>query len=143
MPIGEDIPMLIPISIILTVIVLFLFSVFITISEKNDIVRMSQVSLDVADRVININFTDGFGNINSSIYNRIGVNSSNKNWALLGINVNYKMKINISDSVNGRYWCWKNTNAGPEDNSITNSIPVMLVNETHKDLGKVTVIVSK
>ena len=143
MPIGEDIPMLIPVSIILTVIVLFLLGTFADIGEKNDLVRMSQTSLDTLDYASNILFSDGHGNMDYNKLRALGAAYSCQSFTRLNLTMNYKMKINVSDSISGKYWCWKNMDDDPEKNSITNYMPTIIINDTNKNLGKVTVIVSK
>jgi len=139
MPIGEDIPMLIPISILITVIVLFVFGMYTNITEQNELVRMSQVSMDTVDYIANIKYGDGLGNIN---YSKLGVSNISKTWDTLKITVNYKMNISVYDSTVNKIWWWTNINEAPEK-SIVTSIPFVIINGNNTDLGKVTVIVSK
>ncbi len=52
MPVGEEVPILIPVSIVLVVFILALFTLYINFSNQTEIVEMSQKSLNVAEYVI-------------------------------------------------------------------------------------------
>lgn len=140
MPLGEDVPMLVPISIVLTVMVLFLIGVFMNMAEQNQIVRMSQMSLDTMNYLTNVVFADEFGNLD---YDKLGTGWGCQSLDDLNITVNYRMKINVSDSANNRWWCWENNNFKNSKTTITNAVPVIILNNEKTDLGKVSVSVSK
>lgn len=52
MPVGEEVPILIPVSIILVIFILALFTLYINFSNQTEIVEMSQKSLTIAEYVI-------------------------------------------------------------------------------------------
>jgi hypothetical protein len=139
MPIGEDIPMLIPISILITVIVLFIFGVYTNMTEQNELIRMSQVSIDTVDYIANIKYGDDRGNLNRS---KLGANLTTKDWTYLKMNVNYKMNITIYDYTTKATWTWRNFE-GDIEKSVVTSVPINIFNGNTTNLGKVTVSVSK
>ena len=142
MPIGEDLPMLIPISILITVIVLFIFGVYTNMTEQDELIRMSQISLDTIDYTANIMLSDGSSNLEYS-FERFNTSRICHDMDYKNITVNYKVKINVSDSDTGRSWCWDNYDNAPEEESIVNTIPIMIINGSKTDLGEVTVSVGK
>ncbi|MDD5182154.1 MAG: hypothetical protein PHC66_03220 [Candidatus Nanoarchaeia archaeon] len=142
MPIGEDIPMLIPISILLTVVVLFVFSMFISITSQNELIRMSQLSMDTMDYVANIKFSDGFGNLD---YDKFGTYFLGicKDVDRFNITANYKVNITVYDSTSNRIWCWHNTDEEAYKNSIVNTLPFIIKHDNETHFGQVTVVVGK
>jgi hypothetical protein len=136
MPIGEDVPMLIPISIVLVVFILFLFTLFTNFSEQSEIVRMSQTSLNIGERLINIKFATMTG-INGTLLGNIH-NCANYKISALDISSNYKVMINITDKVNqSRFWCWGTVKDAEE--VVTNRLPTLII-ENNKTIPAMVVI---
>ncbi len=135
MPVGENIAVLIPLSIILTVTLLFVFSLFIQFSERMDIVKMSQTSLNVGEYVINDEF-----------HYKNGIALPENHWGCgkiseLNITSNYKVKINITNLETGRWWCWGNVDGA--DKVVVNSLPTLIIKGENVSLAKVSIIVGK
>ena len=145
MPIGEDIPILIPIAIILVVVMLFLLPLFINFSEQSDIIRMSQTSLDIGEYIIYINSNE-LGNLNISTlnsYSEASLNCPNKCSKLSKLNIssNYRTSILINDTTSDRCWCWGNIYEA-KDVVITN-IPTLIIENEKTIPAMVKVSVSK
>ena len=152
MPIGEDVPMLIPVSIVLVVFVLFLFSLFTGFGEKSEIVRMSQVSLNVGEYIINAHprISAEFGMLNGTyLYS----NSFSIKWArdncpnncknssaryLMNFSSSYPIavKIEAGDSC----WCWEELKT---ETVVVNTFPVLILNNSKTIPAKVVVSVGK
>jgi hypothetical protein len=68
MPVGEDIPMLIPISIVLVAFIIFLVTLISNFSEQTEIVKLSQVSTNIGDYLLNNhpNLSLGMGRLNGT-----------------------------------------------------------------------------
>ena len=125
MPLGEDIPILIPISIVLVVFILSLFTLYSNFSDRTEIVEMSQKSLNIAEYIIAnkeiIEFSNGYcRNVNE--------------W---NISSNYKVYITVMKIEDNSFSCWgniKNSNT-----VVTNSLPFLI----EDDLAKVVVSIGK
>ena len=148
MPVGEDIPMLIPIAIVLVMFLLFVLSLFTNFSEQQDIVKMSQVSTGISDYMINTWFvgaSTGKLNLTKISSKFSGCNPSCCGLESLYISPSYQVKINITDTSSGNWWCWTNTNSYSANvtTAVVNSFPVLLLNDTSTDYGQVKVIVAK
>jgi hypothetical protein len=142
MSIGEDIPMLIPTSIVLVTFILFVMSLFGSFSEKFDAARMSQASLTTGDYLVNVRFSTGTGELD---LDGLGNDFTFcRDIAQINITSNYQLAINISDA-SGRYWCWDNTNSFSREprTQITNILPVLLSNSTDTINGQVKISVGK
>lgn len=141
MPIGEDVPMLIPISIVLTVFVLFFIFLFINFSERNEIIRMSEAAMDISDLSANIIFSDSLGRIDED---KLGSSGHCKELSDINITPNYHTKINISKST-GEYWCWDNTNyySDKPKSVVTKAIPILIEDNYTITAGKLVVSIGK
>jgi len=143
MPIGEDIPMLIPISIVLVIFLVFVLSLFANFSEQHDIVKMSQSSLTTGSYLINVKFGTRTGMLDIS---KLGYNFTVcRDISQLNISSSYQMRINISDTTSGKNWCWDNTNSYSKEptTSVSNNFPVLFLNDTTTEFGQVKISVSK
>ncbi len=136
MPVGEDIPMLIPISIVLVVFLLFLFALFANFSEKSEIVKMSQTTLDIGEYIINIQFAEEYG-ISSPPQSQWGCRDISE----LNISPNYKTKINITNLETGRWWCWGDISNSKE--IVTNNLPTLIIENGKTIPALVSVSVGK
>ena len=136
MPIGEDIPILIPISIVLVVFLLFLFTLFTNFSEQSEIVRMSQTSLNIGEYLINVQFKEEDG-IASPSDSHWGCHDLNE----LNISSNYQTQINITNLETGRWWCWGSMYKAKD--VVTNNFPVLIVEDGKTMPAKVVVSVGK
>ena len=141
MSIGEDVPMLVPVSIVLTIFLLFIFFLFANSSENFDIVKMSQTSLSVGDYIIKIT-NSGINTLSKEKLDSLGGNCNYKCASLKEVNItsNYKLYVYVKDS-NGNCWCW-----GKEKDStkaVSNALPVLIKEKDKLILGKVTAVVSK
>lgn len=152
MPIGEDIPILIPISIILVVFLLFLFALFTNLSSNTDIIKMSQTSLSIGDYVINAhpNISAGLGMLNGT-----ALYSEKYKWAkdhcsendcahsymkhLSNISAPYKLSIKIK--TNQTCWCWGEIKDSKE--VVTNNFPTLIINKSKTIPAVVIVSVGK
>lgn len=125
MPLGEDVPILIPISIVLVIFILSLFALYSNFSERTEIVEMSQKSLNIAEYIISNE------DINFKFENTC------RKLEELNISSNYKVQINVTNLDNNRWDCW----GGIVDSRIVvrNSIPLLIDGE----LNKVVVSVGK
>ena len=142
MPIGEDIPMLIPISIVLVIFLLFLFSLFTNFSDQSNIIKMSQVSLNIGEYLINTN-SDNFGNILSSKlneYNYAKHDCFNK-LSELDMSSNYKVRIKIEDFTRNDVYCWGNVQHS--NDVVTNSLPTLIIENGQTRPAMVIVSVGK
>jgi len=143
-PIGEDIPLLIPISIILVVFIVFLVSLFSNFIDQNEVVRMSQTSITTGNYFIEL-FSDEKGSLVLEELNRHN-SCKNKccNFKSFGFYSNFKTNVKIESG--GVYWCWSNVNSkydtSPEKR-IVNSFPVLIADGYETEVGKVTVGVWK
>jgi len=134
MPVGEDIPILIPISIIIVVVMLFLLSLFVHFSEQSDIIRMSQTSLDIGDYIINVKFAYENGT------NEITFpDESCRDIKKLNMSSNYKTKVSITNLETGESWDCGNL-YGAKD-IVINNIPTLMIenNKTVPAMVKVSV----
>jgi len=140
MPIGEDIPMLIPTALVLVVFLVFVLSLFANYSEQQDITKMSQNSLDIGSYVINSKFNAPLGQID---LNKLGTNFSYcKKLSELNITSSYKVLVNISTS--DKKWCWDNYYSISDVRvSVSNIFPTLLLNNTTTEFGQVKISVSK
>ncbi|MCD6575885.1 MAG: hypothetical protein J7K73_01860 [Nanoarchaeota archaeon] len=135
MPIGEDVPILVPISIILVVFILFLFSLFLHSAEQDEIIQMSQEATTIGNYIINQKFN-----------NTIGITSPPNIWGCkniseIGIHSKQKIKVNITNEENGRWWCWGNI----EDSTklVTIKIPTLITYKNETIPATVVVSVGK
>ena len=112
---GEDVPMLIPISIILVVFVIFLVSLFSGFIDQNEIIRMSQSSVNLGGSVINV-FSDESGQIS---LDKLQEQTDGKCIKLsrLGIDTKFKARVEIESGALGKSWCWSTTSTIPEKKS--------------------------
>jgi len=140
MPIGEDIPMLIPTALVLVVFLVFVLSLFASYSEQQDITKMSQNSLNIGSYVINSKFNAPLGQIDM---NKLGTNFSYcKKLSELNISSTYKILVNISTS--DKKWCWDNYYSISDAKiSVSNNFPILLINNTTTEFGQVKVSASK
>ena len=136
MPIGEDVPMLIPVSIVLVVFVLFLFSLFTGFGEKSEIVRMSQVSLNIGEYMLNIKYPHAQG-IVSPPESHWGC----KHISELNISSNYLLHVNITRLDTNRWWCWGNVR--DSKTVVTNAFPTLMIIGNNTIPAKVVVSVGK
>jgi hypothetical protein len=145
MPIGEDIPMLIPIAIVITVFVLFLLSLFINFSERNEVIRMSEAALDVGDLSINVLFASNFGTVNQTKLEKLGYTQHCMDLSKINISVNYQTQINVSKTNSNEWWCWDNTNSYSKEpkTEIKKLIPVIIKNSTAASAAKLEVTIGK
>jgi hypothetical protein len=145
LPLGEDLPMLVPISIVITIFVVFLLTLFVNMANQTEIVKMSQVAIDTSEYIANIKFAGTLGNLDYKRINSTGKESTCKDLNNLNISVNYQMKINVSDISKSKWWCWDNVNSySKEPTDVVNfMLPILIENQNLTDLGKVTVVVSK
>jgi hypothetical protein len=143
MPIGEDVPMLIPVSIVLTIFVLFLFSLYINFSERNEVLRMSETGLDLADLTTNIIFAENLGRLNLTKIKAKAVLHICTDISKLGLDANYYTKINISKSNTTYWWCWQNEKARDVTSQVTKEVPVLIIENNRSYAGKVEIVVSK
>jgi hypothetical protein len=152
MPIGEDIPLLIPISIVLVVFIVFLVSLFINFTNQNELVLMSQNSITTGNYFVSY-LGDGKGNLDFQVLKEYSKSSkggcddqclNGKCCDLEGLNYrsNFKTKINFTNLESGECWCWSNNNEFPE-RMIVNSYPVLISDGANTTLGKVTVSVGR
>ena len=137
MSIGEDIPILIPISIILVVFLIFLISLLAGLSDQSEMLKMSQTSINVGRYVVNEKFSNSLGTIIPPPSDHFGCHDISE----LNISSNYKLKINITNLETGRYWCWGDISGSR--NLVTNSFPVIIINNTWRNSAKVIVSVGK
>lgn len=152
MPIGEDIPILIPISIVLVVFLLFLFTLFINFSNSTDIVKMSQISLDIGDYIITAhpNISTGLGMLNGTnlfshkykwAKDKCAENNCTHSYIKYLSNISAPYKLSIKIKTNKTCWCW-----GEIKNSkdvVVNNFPVLIINESKTIPGVVIVSVGK
>ena len=143
MPIGEDIPLLIPISIVLVVFVIFLVSLFSNQIEQTEIIEMSQEASVAGNFILN-SFSDIEGNLDTSKLNgyceylcSIGDCCRLK---YLNYYSNYETKITIE--ANGDCWCWDN-NAYFSEQKVTSTFPIQVKDGNNQFLGQVIVNVGK
>lgn len=122
MPIGEDIPILIPISIVLVVFILSLFTLYTNFSNQTEIVEMSQKSLNIAEYVIK----------NEQL---IDFNEECLELEELNISSNYKIQINVTNF--DRWACFGNISNS--ETVVSNSLPFL----RNEELNKVVVNVGK
>ena len=124
MPLGEDIPILIPISIVLVVFILSLFTLYSNFSDRTEIVEMSQKSLNIAEYII----------ANKEIIKFSGYCENLNEW---NISSNYKVQINVTNLESYEGGCWGNVKNS--NTVVTNSLPFLIENE----LAKVVVSIGK
>ena len=142
MPIGEDIPILIPISIVLVIFLLFLFTLFTSFSDQSNVIKMSQTSLNIGEYIINTN-SDTFGHLlNSKLedYNYAKQDCFNK-ISELDLSSNYKVRIRIEDPVMNEVYCW-----GTIQHSkgvVTNQFPTLIIENGQTRPAMVVVSVGK
>lgn len=150
MPVGEDIPMLVPVSIVLVVFILFLFSLFSNFGENSEILRMSQVSLNVGEYLINSHpkLSMNFGMLNGTY-----LYSDSLKWAkshcpddcknsrldyLSNISSSYPLEIKIISDED--CWCW---NEIKTEILVVNTFPVLISNGSKTIPAKMVVSIGK
>jgi hypothetical protein len=150
MPVGEDIPMLIPIAIVLVMFLLFVLSLFTNFSDQQDIVKMSQVSIGVSDYIINRWPTGAsIGELNLTKINSTCHSTPEccdfEALQYISPNQSYRIVITITDKSSGNWWCWDNIKpySKKATTAVVNSFPVLLLNDTSTDYGQVKVSVAK
>lgn len=143
MPIGEDIPMLVPISIVLVVFLIFILSLFSNFSEQYDIIKMSQNSILIGDYIVNVKFAAETGKLSLQKLGENFTGCSYQNWSKLNITSNYQVIVNITDIESNKSWCWKNFYKSDAKTSVSNSFPVLLTDGNLTHLGQVKVVVNK
>jgi hypothetical protein len=145
MPIGEDIPMLIPIAIVITIFVMFLISLFINFSDRNEVIRMSEAALNVGDLSTNVLFASDFGTVNQTKLEKLGYTQHCMDLSKLNISVNYQTHINISKTNSTDWWCWDNTNSYSKKpkTEIKKMIPIIITNSTDASAARLEVTIGK
>lgn len=147
MPLGEDIPMLIPISIVLTVFIVFLIALISNFSEQADIVRTSQVSLNMGDYLVNAHPQLSLGMsklngtyLNSQTFPRVNCpNNCGSSGLSQLLNTSYS-NIAVMIETDTGCWCW-NTASG--NKVITNTFPALIVNGSRTIPARVVVSVAQ
>ena len=142
MTVGEDVPILIPISIVLTIFLLFMVSLFVNFSQQSDMLQMSQVAQNLAEYMINIQFPAGSGMLSYiKLGPQMGVCGDLK-W--LNITSNFRTTVNITDVGNKNYWCFTNSNSNKKvTTSLTIIAPVLMYGNNQTNMSKVTISVSR
>lgn len=137
MPIGEDIPMLIPVSIVIAVFLTFLFSLFINSTDRFEIIKMSQTSLTICEYTIK-KFSNNYTALELS---ELGEENCPKCSELKELNIssNYKIKI-VINSTEG-CWCWGKELDG--EKVVVNSMPILIFKDWKTFPGMVSVYVWK
>ena len=152
MPIGEDIPILIPLSIILVVFLLFLFTLFANTTNSTSIIKMSQTALNIGDYILykHPDLSSASGLLNgTSLYSkkyewakdRCSENACAHSKIKYLSNVSSPYKISIKIKTNQSCWCWGETKDSKE--VVTNNFPTLIINKSRTMPAMVIVSVSK
>lgn len=148
MPVGEDIPMLIPISIVLVVFVLFLIGLFSNFIDASDAIRISQESVLIKNSFIN-NMSNNLGMIDRQTLSSYSYCKnpasymSSCNLSRLGIyGAKFKVGINLTDISSNTFWYWSNTKSFNETALVTET-PILITNNSQTNLAKVVITVGK
>ncbi|MCD6547526.1 MAG: hypothetical protein J7K22_03170 [Nanoarchaeota archaeon] len=102
MSLGEDIPILIPISIALTIFVFFTMLTTSNISEKYEAVKMSQKALTIGEYVIT-KYSNEIGLIQKD---KLGNGNCSHCKTINNLNITTKYKLKIIIKENQSCWCW-------------------------------------
>jgi hypothetical protein len=145
MPVGEDIPMLIPISIVLVIFIIFLVTLISNFSEQTEIVKLAQVSTNIGDYLLNNhpNLSLGRARLNGTWLETHGYEKSRCatktcNISDIGLLVNTSARISVRIETADACWCWSEVNG---EQRITNSFPALIINNSKTIPAKVVVSV--
>jgi hypothetical protein len=127
MPIGEDLPALIPISVAIAILVIGLTGLYVNYVQKTEANSLHRAGLNVAER---------FAYQGNGLISAASLDCSHLNASSAG----YDFRINVSDLENGQ-----STACGRELNySVTVSVPVLILQPNGTtDAGKVYVQVMR
>lgn len=133
---GEDLPAIVPISIILTIFVMFFLSSLSFFLEKPKMVSLREESFFIEDMVIK-KYGDG-----KSFLNRTKLFDPNSSTSLskLGLNDRKPTMIKIRDLENENYWIINNTNLEnmkEREYVLTSTYPTLIKQNGETSLSKI------